>query len=72
MYSIFLFFIPLFLCQITTTDNDSGMDGQITYNILSDNKAGLFSITNDGNVTVTGILDREATPNFFLTIQVSV
>ena len=48
------------------------MDGQITYNILSDNKAGLFSITNDGNVTVTGILDREATPNFILTIQVSV
>ena len=57
--------------KIKATDQDSGADGRISFAIISGNQAGLFAITQDGNITVNGILDRETIPTFILTIEAS-
>jgi len=54
---------------VTASDADSGADGKISFAITSGNERGLFSINNEGNITVAGTLDRETTPNFYLSIE---
>ena len=59
----------LLFLQISVSDQDSGNDGHITYTITNGNQNGLYEITQNGNLTVAGVLDRETTPNFVLTIE---
>lgn len=45
--------------QVTTTDDDLGVNGKISYSILSEYSSYPFDILDDGTVVTTDLLDRE-------------
>ena len=51
------------------TDEDSGENMRIVYEIQSGAGAGPFSISNDGVISTTGLLDREQEEFFNLTVS---
>ena len=60
------------ILRVEATDPDSGMNGNIEYNITSGNSLGFFSVNStDGNLKVEKSPDRETNPSFTLTISAS-
>ena len=55
--------------HVNATDMDSGDDGSLEYSLEPDQTA--FGVTSQGDVLVTGILDREKTSNYSFTVLVS-
>ena len=58
-----------FSTQIRATDEDSGINGKISYAITSGNTGNVFSIKSDGNLTVERNLDRESLQQYHLKIN---
>ena len=53
--------------QVTATDEDSGLNGQIEFSIISNIGGGLFAINaSTGMIYTTAVLDREALANMNL------
>ena len=56
--------------QLTATDVDYGNNSILTYSLLPSEYAAKFSVdASSGNITVTGILDRENTSEIILLIN---
>ena len=55
--------------HVHATDEDSGENGRIVYEIQSGAGARPFSISNDGVISTTGLLDREQQEFFNLTVS---
>ena len=55
--------------QVYATDEDSGENGRIVYEIQSGAGARPFSISNDGVISTIGLLDREQQEFFNLTVS---
>ena len=55
--------------HVYATDEDSGENGRIVYEIQSGAGARPFSISNDGVISTTGLLDREQQEFFNLTVS---
>ena len=56
--------------MVTATDQDSGANGTITYQIIDGDVAKIFTINAEsGEIRVTGTFDREMFPSFTLTVQ---
>ena len=56
--------------QLRATDADYGNNSILTYSLLPSKYAAKFSVdASSGNVTVTGILDRENTSEIILRIN---
>ncbi|XP_069129376.1 protocadherin Fat 4-like [Argopecten irradians] len=53
---------------LTATDEDSGLNGEVTYNITSGNSEGKFGIFPDGRLYLARMLDREKKDHYKLTI----
>ncbi|XP_060070203.1 cadherin-related tumor suppressor-like [Ylistrum balloti] len=53
---------------LTATDDDSGLNGQVTYNITSGNGDGKFGIFPDGKLFLARTLDRETKDHYKLTV----
>ncbi|XP_033742322.1 LOW QUALITY PROTEIN: protocadherin Fat 4-like [Pecten maximus] len=53
---------------LTATDEDSGKNGEVTYNITSGNGEGKFGIFPDGKLFLARMLDREKKDHYKLTI----
>ncbi|OWF51064.1 cadherin-related tumor suppressor-like [Mizuhopecten yessoensis] len=53
---------------LTATDDDSGRNGQVTYNITSGNAERKFGIFPDGKLFLARMLDRETKDHYKLTI----
>ena len=52
-------------------DDDTGVDGEVIFSILSGNTDNVFSVTPAGVVLVRGNLDRESLPFYSLNISIS-
>ena len=58
------------VCFVEATDEDSGTNGQVMYEIVSGNLGGAFSINqSSGEVTVKGTIDREYLSSYTLLIR---
>ncbi|XP_060644294.2 neural-cadherin-like [Anolis sagrei] len=58
------------IITVTATDEDSNLNGDIEYSIqLDSDPAGQFAVDQDGHVTVSKALDREATQAYGLIVQ---
>ncbi|XP_078575467.1 protocadherin-1-like [Branchiostoma floridae x Branchiostoma japonicum] len=59
------------LTQVVATDPDSGSNGEIRYSIIfaSDNGKDKFTISADGNITVSGRLDANTVDSYVLVIM---
>ena len=55
--------------HVYATDEDSGENGRIVYEIQSGAGARPFSISNDGVISTIGLLDREQQEFFNLTVS---
>ncbi|EDO30364.1 predicted protein [Nematostella vectensis] len=56
--------------RVHASDRDQGANGKITYKLTNGNKDDAFSINNvTGEITVAGVIDREAVHTFVLTVQ---
>ena len=55
--------------HVYATDKDSGDNGKIVYKIQSRAGMGPFSISNEGVISTTGLLDREQQEYFNLTVS---
>ena len=53
---------------VTATDADIGSNAVVTYSIASGDPEGKFTVSSEGNVIVTQLLDRENTSQYALTI----
>ncbi|KAM4706620.1 protocadherin Fat 4-like [Discoglossus pictus] len=59
-----------YICGVSATDGDTGLNANLRYSIVSGNNLGWFSISeNSGLVTSTSALDREITPQLLLNIS---
>ena len=59
-----------FVVNVSATDADSGMLGEVHYSIVGGNDTNLFSIaTISGTITVNGDIDRESVSAVSLTVQ---
>ena len=55
--------------QVTAVDEDSGLDGEVVYSILSGNPSNAFTIdTSSGLINTAISLDRESIPEYSLTV----
>ena len=52
-------------------DDDSGIDGEVDFEILSGDPDALFEVTSAGRLLVRGILDRELQDEFILEIMIT-
>jgi hypothetical protein len=55
--------------NVTAQDADSGINGQIAYDIVSGNEDGLFSITTSGEMKLTDHLDENDHEKYLVTIS---
>ena len=55
--------------HVYATDEDSGENGRIVYEIQSGTGMEPFSISNEGVISTTGLLDREQQEYFNLTVS---
>ncbi|XP_048590535.1 protocadherin Fat 4 isoform X2 [Nematostella vectensis] len=56
--------------RVHASDRDQGANGNVTYKLTNGNKDDAFSINNvTGEITVAGVIDREAVHTFVLTVQ---
>ena len=53
-----------FVFKVVATDEDSGDNGQVTYEIVDGNSKDSFTISSNGDVRTKRKLDREETPYF--------
>ncbi|XP_075056154.1 protocadherin Fat 4 [Mixophyes fleayi] len=59
-----------YICGVSATDGDTGLNANLRYSIVSGNKLGWFSISeHSGLVTSTSTLDRETAPQLLLNIS---
>ncbi|XP_068136139.1 protocadherin Fat 4 [Hyperolius riggenbachi] len=59
-----------YICGVSATDGDTGLNANLRYSIVSGNKLGWFSISeNSGLVTSTSALDRETAAQLLLNIS---
>jgi len=61
--------IKLFVTQVIAIDQDSGSNGDITYNILKQNQDQSFNIDNQGYITTRLPLDFEIKDKFTIEIE---
>ncbi|XP_041360351.1 cadherin-related tumor suppressor-like [Gigantopelta aegis] len=59
---------PVF--KLLASDSDFGINGQISFNITSGNRAGKFGIFPDGTLFIAHSLDRERKDVYFLSVVV--
>ena len=59
------------IVELSASDNDVDLNGQITYFIVSGNEDGHFSIDTDGMLYVISSLDREQRSEFMLQVSAS-
>ena len=59
------------LVQLQWTDEDKGLNAEATFAITSGNKLNSFTVNSDGELLVTGLIDREETPSYLLTVTVT-
>ena len=50
--------------KVSATDKDSGLNGQVSYEIVNGNTKDSFSVSTNGDVRTMRVLDREETPFF--------
>ena len=60
-----------FVTRLQWIDLDDGLDGQVTFEILSGNIGGAFLITESGDVLVRGELDREVRDYYSLNVSIT-
>ena len=53
---------------VTATDADAGSNAVVTYSITSGDPEGKFTVSSEGDVIVTRLLDRENTSQYALTV----
>ena len=53
---------------VFATDQDSGLNGNVTYTIVSGDPSATFTISTIGEIRVSGILDREMTSQYTLNV----
>ncbi|XP_018106636.1 protocadherin Fat 4 [Xenopus laevis] len=59
-----------YICGVSASDGDTGLNANLRYSIVSGNSLGWFSISeNSGLVTSTSALDREIAPQLILNIS---
>ncbi|XP_053317380.1 protocadherin Fat 4 [Spea bombifrons] len=59
-----------YICGISATDGDTGLNANLRYSIVSGNNLGWFSISeHSGLVTSRSVLDRETAPQLLLNIS---
>ncbi|XP_064628041.1 protocadherin Fat 4-like [Lineus longissimus] len=54
--------------EVSATDKDEGLNGEIAYQITSRNAQGLFAISQNGSITTAGILNREQVDKYFIIV----
>eukprot|EP00058_Branchiostoma_floridae_P010537 XP_002596025.1 hypothetical protein BRAFLDRAFT_84111 [Branchiostoma floridae] len=63
--------IGVVVTQVTATDRDSGTNGDIIYSIIFASSDGKdkFSISRDGNITVSGSLDADTVESYVVVVM---
>ncbi|XP_061109179.1 protocadherin Fat 4 isoform X2 [Conger conger] len=63
--------LPKTILQVVARDDDQGLNGQLTYILSGGNEEGAFSLSHDGQLSITQSLDREAQDSYTLVITAS-
>lgn len=59
---------PLFVCNVTARDRDSGENGQVTYHLVDDFSEAFVIDSNTGQIETKAKLDREEVHKYPVTV----